>query len=123
LGLALNQKDSGLITAKILKDLKRRIGIEIYEYPEMDREYFENTENIKKDLEKFAEIYRVTIQDLSVPRNNFSVRCCNGEEVKWQSYLMRAAVSIGLLSTQSDKSIKKSEIIKELKRRIGIEVK
>jgi len=83
-----------------LDTLKRLLGYAVPEtrvYPKMDKEYFENVENVRHDLEAFAKKAshvkkeKVGIADLNNGRKfvGFEAKCSNGEDVIFNTYLFR----------------------------------
>lgn len=125
LGMSSGTKESGKKMKAIFDELKKRVGIEAKNYPEMNVEYFEKLENIKKDLQAFADESKVTIENLMTNHlDGTSVECSNQETIEGKTYLSRAAKALDskIKSTPEAGKIM-GDTLKTLKRKIGIEIK
>ncbi len=80
-------------TASILDELCRMIGIKREKRLELGQEYFQNKDNIWKDLEAFRVVGRVeSIEKLNTenPKTSDEAELSNGEKMKWNTYLSQA---------------------------------
>ncbi len=102
--------------APALIALKKLIGLETTVYSKMDAIYFRCSECIRADLQNYADTMSVNIDELSTDSPGDALATCvNREPVKWQTYLRRASVALGLDS--------KAAALVKLKKLIGLEVK
>ena len=59
----------------------------------LTEEYFTEA-NIRADLQAFADAAKVAIEDVNTGNTNkLSVKCCNGDEIIFYTYLTRAAIA------------------------------
>ena len=122
-GILLNtefdSKDNPHRKADALKELKRICGIEVIEYDEMDEAYFRNPEKVKYDLEQFlAQTDKKSIDELfiSTPSESTPATISNGENLKWNTYLVRASkILFGTKSNSKENPHRKSDVLKRLK--------
>ena len=124
LGLAQNTVGASTKPKEILNTLKKISGLEVKNFTQMDKTYFEDVENIKADLAAFAEQQGTSVEKLSTAtmRGSQKIKCANGEMFRGYTYLMRAAVALGFGPTWFRARAKGAVTILFLKRRIGIEV-
>ncbi|MDF2379820.1 MAG: hypothetical protein P1V18_06430, partial [Candidatus Gracilibacteria bacterium] len=100
-----------------LNKLKKSLGIEVVECPPMDKEYFADVVNLRKDLEGYVRKMKLeSINKLTAGKKQVDFSCQNGESVKWATFLDRALRAFGMRMS------KPSEVLNELKKRVGIEV-
>ncbi len=129
LGFSSNSTDSKNISWIILRKLKEIAWIEVSPfidkklYSLRDKAYYENKENVKKDLEKFAEKKKKSLQWLKPWGKNVSIICSNWEEVKRVTYLSGAAIAIGFASGYKEALHNHPTILKKLKEIAEIEIK
>ncbi len=119
LGLAKNSAGSNSIRSDTIEKLKKMIGIELEKYPEMDAKYFSDISNIRNDLKSYSLAVDRPIADfVSSGRNMEShvAKCSNGEHVKWNTYLKRASVGLGLASNTKLAISKRGETLALLKK-------
>ncbi len=89
------------------------------EIKKMDREYFENSENVSADLEAFATQLVEDKTPLDLRTQNISkleITCINREIVKGPTYLNRAGVALGLAKNQKEAQSKHAELLLTLLR-------
>ncbi len=70
------------------------IGVKREKRIELGKEYFQNVENIRKDLEAFRVVGRVeSIAKMSTqnPKTSDEAMLSNGEKMVWNTYLTQAA--------------------------------
>ncbi|MDF2379366.1 MAG: DEAD/DEAH box helicase family protein, partial [Candidatus Gracilibacteria bacterium] len=100
---------------EVLNELKKRVGIEVVESSRMDKEYFADMDKLRKDLKGYVDKMELeSINDLTTGKNQVDFSCQNGESVQWGTFLNRAAKVFGMR--------KYTEVLNELKKRVGIEV-
>ncbi|MFA6917648.1 MAG: hypothetical protein WC285_02300 [Candidatus Gracilibacteria bacterium] len=95
------QADKNL--GEILIALKRKAGIEVVTFSKMDKQYFNDSKNVKKDLEAFVSALQIagvkgiqTIKNLSTYNlRPAEIVAANGEEINGQIYLRRACIAFG----------------------------
>ncbi len=125
LGLCGTSTDGQSYKRFVLKMLKERVG-----YRERDAVYFENPENIKADLRRFAaqvagisveEVTDAHVQALSTKNiKSKRIQCQNKEGgVRGMAYLSQAAVDLGLCTTAKEGSSYGGLVLKMLKERVG----
>ena len=99
------QVSAGSMIGRILDQLKRKIGLNVPErpleqktYPAMDKDYFANSENIKKDLGSYATKIGCSVEDLTAHKflSMKKIPCSNGEGVNGNTYLQRASIVFGM---------------------------
>jgi len=123
LGLAKNHREAGGVRLKTLDELKKKIGLDIKKYPEMDAKYFEDKENVRKDFAAFAKTYGCEVKKLSTNYDGKTTVCANGERVTLDTYLRRVAVGLGMAKGHRGAGDKKAKAVDELKKRAGVDVK
>ncbi len=103
----------------LLNHLKELAGLEVI--PPMDDEYFSNINNVRHDLEAYAEAVDQEIEDLSISKiAGIEVKCANNEQIKGQKYLLRAGVYFKLATTMTAAASHQSLALKKLKEKLGI---
>jgi len=119
LDLNCAQADSRL--GEILDNLKKLAGIEMVEYPEMEKSYF-TAKNVKADLEAFVRVLGRDVRDLNTGSDSVVCRavCSNGEDVLWSTYIGRAGCLLGYELQAALHH--KGEIVGHLKTLAGFEV-
>lgn len=98
-----------------LRSLKLLIGLNAKVYSPMESVYFASTATIKSDLQRYADLAGVHIADLNMSERYATLiaACENGEDVRFDSYLRRAAKVLGLK--------REAETLLHLKNLIGME--
>ncbi len=97
LGDAINFDEAFFIQALTLKKLKKIAEYKIEKYEPRDRKYYENPENIKKDLETYAFLgngYGRTSFDEWIIYRTYA-DCTNGEVVRGHTWICNGAVALG----------------------------
>ncbi len=121
LKLAKNTKEALPILKQILADLKKLIGVEVFD--EMNTEYF-TKDNVQRDLNAFAEEAKCSVAEFK-GRKVFDtrVKCVSKEEVLGLTYVCRAAVALGFEKTFEDAARNIKQNLIRLKRFSGLEIK
>ena len=123
LGFGKNSHEVSNITFQILNSLLKIAGFEVEDkkdYPPMDSDYF-SPENARADLEKYAEALGKGRTAIDLNTNNISneIICCNGEPVKWHTYINRAGVGLKIAKNAKSAQFKRIEILEKLKQIAG----
>ncbi|MFC1615830.1 hypothetical protein ACFL21_01705 [Patescibacteria group bacterium] len=101
--------------ASILKELLKIVGYEIEEYAQRDESYYSNSENVRKDLDAFAE--RCGLDDplkITTSLANKDIICSNGEEIIFRRYICNAGVALEIVNSSKEAASKMASILKEL---------
>ncbi len=80
--------------ASALDELCRMIGVKREKWLVLGQEYFQNVENIRKDLEAFrvvGKIESIAKMSTQTPKISDEAMLSNGEKVVWETYLIQAA--------------------------------
>ena len=122
LGLATNNRNAQSQISGTLLLLKGIIAVEVVSYEKMDWAYFGNKKNIKVDLNLFAQEADTSIEKLNTGAKYslVEVLCTNSEKVRFEAYLRRAAVGLGLAKNYNEAGSKQKETLAMLKGMIGV---
>ena len=123
LGLAETQTEARGMISVILVDLLELLGYEVDDRKkdfDMDQNYFESLENIKDDLEKYAESAGCEVYELNATSAE-KVKCNNGEFVSLVTYLARYAVVFGFQDTSYEARCNSAYNFKKLLEFAGFE--
>ena len=109
-------EDASGFNTDSLNGLLNRIKVEKKEYPEMNRKYFENIENLKQDLYSYLSATEETNPDNLKAKKMRSVEvvCANGEKVKGNTYLIRAGIELKLVNNRIEGANSITKICKAL---------
>jgi hypothetical protein len=94
--------------------------LEIGGYEVMNKNYFGNGDNVRYDLDEFSKKAGIEVRGLTTLFNK-SVICSSGANIKFITYLSRAAVALGFAKFQAD-IVSRKEILDHLLEMSGYKV-
>ena len=124
--VALGKANTGAEGSKkrviILKVLKETAGYKEKKYEPRNKDYYENPDYMRRDLESFTRELGEgkTPMDLSTwNMASKQIICCNGEKIKGEPYLLNAGVRLGMAKTTRKAKTKVRSILDELLKKAG----
>ena len=117
LGLVKNSTEVGGKASEMLKILLSTAGYKVAEHSPRDKAYYSDPENTRRDLEAFAWELGEDKTPLDLTTSNLErirVLCANGEKVKGITWLLNAAVALGLAKNTHEAGGKRAKTLKTL---------